>query len=76
MLVRSKDGSIVDIVQVKSSGSYMQDGSITTGSTSSIMIDSESDLDTLTDSAPGTIAYTTGFKKMWKLSTSGSWVEV
>ena len=41
------------------------------------MVDSESDLASIEDAAPGSIAYTAAFKSMWMLdATSGDWVKL
>lgn len=62
---------------------YMKNGKAIEGSLnteySHIMVESESDLQTLTTSgecAPGTIAFTAGYKNMWQRSASGEWVDL
>ena len=40
----------------------------------SVLVSSSDDLSILQKYAPGTIAYTAGFKQMWQLSPSGDWV--
>ena len=42
----------------------------------SVLVTSESDLSELPDYPAGTIAYTAGFKAMWQLDSSGSWVSM
>ena len=55
---------------------FVKDGEIyrMTGAVS-VMVTGQADLANL-DYAPGTIAYTAGFGKMWQLAASGSWVEL
>ena len=54
---------------------YVMDGKVIVGAnTSSVMVNSESDLAQLADYAPGSIAYTPGFAKVWQLNADGEWV--
>lgn len=56
---------------------YVKDGVLYKGNVAdSVMIESSSDLASLTDLTPGSIAYTAGFASMWQLSASGTWVEM
>ena len=41
-----------------------------------VMVSSESDLSSMTQYPPGTIAFTAGFKRIWQLSIEGQWVDV
>ena len=41
-----------------------------------VMVTAESDLASLPDYQPGTIAFTAGFGSMWQLSAAGTWAEV
>ncbi len=43
---------------------------------SAVLVTAQSDLASLTGYAPGTIAYTAGFKNIWELSAAGTWVDV
>lgn len=42
----------------------------------SVMVTAESDLNNLDGYLPGSVAYTTGFAKMWQLSAAGTWIEM
>lgn len=39
-----------------------------------VMVKDETELTNLTGYAPGTIAFTAGYKKMWQLDFDGTWV--
>lgn len=41
-----------------------------------VLVTAQSDLANLPVYPAGTVAYTAGFKAMWQLAASGSWVEV
>ena len=43
---------------------------------SSVMVESESDLASLSAYSPGTIAFTAGFTNMWQLNASGEWIVI
>ena len=68
----------VDLVNTAGNTDYIKDGTIYQNSPLQVvLIESESDLDNLTDLyEPGTIAYTAGFAGMWQLDSEGNWVEV
>lgn len=61
-------GGMVDVVR---------DGVLTKDTpTSSILVGSQSDLNSLEGITAGSIAFTAGFANMWQLSPAGTWVEV
>lgn len=71
----------IDIIgrqQTSGEVDYVQDGVLHKGANgAAILIESENDLEDLAaEYAPGSVAYTTGFKKMWQLSSDGEWVSV
>lgn len=57
---------------------YVQNGELHRGGTApSVMISDQTDLENLPNCyPPGTIAYTAGFKAMWQLDATGSWVSM
>ena len=64
-------------VQTRQETDYIKGDTIYRGSGSaSVMVTSSSDLANITGHAPGTIAYTAGFAKMWQLAANGSWVAI
>ena len=66
-----------DVVNTRGNLDYIKNGEIYTNNPlQSILVNSQSDLATLTGYLPGTIAYTAGFASMWQLSAAGTWVEV
>ena len=64
----------IDVVQNRGVIDYVQDGVIINNSVAStVLVSSQSDLSALDDYAPGTIAYTAGYKNMWQKAPNGSW---
>ena len=78
MLKMKNNSEIYDIIQSIGTTDYIDDnGDITTDvEISSIMVRSSSDLTSLSDYKPGTIAYTAGFSSMWQKSADGTWSEI
>lgn len=65
----------IDLVSTQSMTAYVQDGAIVKKSPiAMVLVSSESELDLLDDFAPGTIAYTAGFAKMWQKAPNGNWI--
>ena len=69
---------IVDLVNTEGNTDYIKGGKVYKNApTKVVLISAESDLAVIKNNyEPGTIAYTAGFKKMWQLDESGTWVEV
>jgi len=59
---------------------YIKDGKVCTGNLrdnrSPAMVNSKAELDLLTDTFPGMIAHTAGYKDMWQLNADGEWVAI
>ena len=57
---------------------YIKDGKIVQGASgSAVMVRSSDDLASIAnDYAPGSIAYTAGFKGLWQLSAAREWVDM
>lgn len=57
---------------------YIKDGELkrTVAESVSIMVESESDLASLTNAHAGAIAYTAGFANMWQLNSDGEWIAI
>lgn len=74
MLKHGKDGYF-DAVRNLGDTDYLQDGEIVKDAPMSlILVGSSSDLSSLENYEPGSIAYTAGFAQMWQLSPAGEWV--
>lgn len=55
---------------------YVKDGEIHKHAPiESVMIESDADLALLTGYAPGSIAFTVGYSRMWQLAADGTWTE-
>ena len=56
---------------------YTKDGEIKPGDIlnerSPVMVKSKAELDSLTETCPGMIAHTAGYKDMWQLAADGTW---
>ena len=64
-------------VQALSELDYVKGGKLYRGSgAASVLVTSQSDLGKLDNYAPGAVAYTAGFAKIWQLGANGTWVEV
>lgn len=55
---------------------YIKDGMPNQSDEFTVMVESENDLAELTETCPGMIAYTAGYKDIWQLDASGNWVDI
>lgn len=68
---------LMDVVTSAGASDYVKDGELHTNvSGLSVMVESQSDLASLTDYPPSTIAYTAGFGSMWQLDADGTWQSI
>lgn len=69
------DLTIIGRQQTSGETDYIKGGALYRGANAaSILVGSANDLLDLTDIyAPGTVAYTAGFKTLWQLSADGVW---
>ena len=68
------DSRYIDFVNNSGVISYVQNGQIVKNSVvPMVLISSQSELQLLGDYAPGTIAYTAGYKQMWQKAPNGTW---
>lgn len=76
----TKEGNItstVDIVSTQGNLDYIKNGTIyKNNAVRSILVTAQSDLASLTDYGPGTVAYTAGFASMWQKKADGTWATI
>lgn len=64
-------------VRASSQMDYVQNGVLhVNGEARSVLVTAAADLAGLTGYAPGSVAFTAGFKAMWQLAPDGTWVSI
>lgn len=76
MLKLKKRNEYIDLVNTAANIDYVSGGKIMRNSGARmVLVESQSQLSSLSNYDPGTIAFTAGFVKMWQKSPGGTWVD-